>query len=690
MEDKNNIINEVGEEEKKEENTQKNIQNEKEEIVKNNIQNEQQEKNNIEIEKQENNNIQNEKQENGIKKSTTQVEIKKPIMSEAEYQNMIKKRKLMTKNSKYKPMKLLFGKQKKPLNLSNSVQITNPNINNTNIQINNYTTYLTTTESIKEEQYQNDGKTLMVENPLYYSMKKLDFKNKNEYLNKIMILYIKKINEFEDIFHFTYDYLSFIIKLFDKLCQPYISFLKNLFITRIKPNLKYFQNIIPIYQEFALQLIMIENNNRVDINNKESNLINSVKKMNITNADNLNLTSNNIQNIILNNPLYIKIDTIESKFNEVLSKMNLYVNKLIKRRDKFNIKYKNQIEPYFIGIKERLNNLSLFYEYLLSSRDFLFIEYYIKFNTNKIYNKISQFLINMDLLFKSSQNLFCDYLALLNNLVKSFYNDNKNVFNISSLLPKKLLINLDNIMKSSNIRKNIDKRFEFDKVIEHCMNFKIINEINHSLLNYRDNLIKYNYVKNDEIEEIINFNLIKYNSSENFIQFLMRLIPEKFMIKFNEMIELQLDIKKNSGIIKGYTNSLLIITYQGHIFLFDKSKKLEKNKKEEKESNNNKKMSRKEIINSIMLEDNKKVEINTNEKSDNNDLYEFIANDKLTDVYIRKNFGMAKLASNPNKKLMQFYENLFDFRQYKPIIVDLLSDDNMNKLINIISANKFL
>ena len=134
MEDKNNIINEVGEEEKKEENTQ--------------------------------NDIQNEKLENGIKKSTTQVEIKKPNISEAEYQNMIMKRKLMAKNSKYKPMKLLFGKQKKPLNLSNSVQITNPNINNTNIKINNYTTYLTTTESIKEEQYQNDGKTLMVENPL--------------------------------------------------------------------------------------------------------------------------------------------------------------------------------------------------------------------------------------------------------------------------------------------------------------------------------------------------------------------------------------------------------------------------------------------------------------------------------------------------------------------------------------------
>ena len=66
-----------------------------------------------------------------------------------------------------------------------------------------------------------------------------------------------------------------------------------------------------------------------------------------------------------------------------------------------------------------------------------------------------------------------------------------------------------------------------------------------------------------------------------------------------------------------------------------------------------------------------------------------MANDKLTDIYIRKNFGMAKLSSNPNKKLMQFYENMFDFRQYRPIIVDLMSDNNMNNLIDVISKNKF-
>ena len=170
----------------------------------------------------------------------------------------------------------------------------------------------------------------------------------------------------------------------------------------------------------------------------------------------------------------------------------------------------------------------------------------------------------------------------------------------------------------------------------------------------------------------------------------MRLIPENFIFKFNEMIEIQMDIKKNSGLLKGYTNSLLIITYQGHILLFDKEKKDEKNKQEEQEFNNIKRKSRKEIINLILDEDDKKVEIKKNEKTDNNEVYEAISSNKITDLYIRKNFGMSKLASSPGKKLMQFYENILNYRQYKNIVVDLISEENMNKLINIIAANKLI
>ena len=665
---------------------------------KTNIKREELEKNEIqkEKEKEENeNNIENDIKNEIIenKDNSANIGIKKPIMPENEYQNMIKKRSLMTKNSKYKPMKFLFGRKQNVLKLNNSTTETVHNINNTNIQINNYTTYLTNTEIIKEEQYQIDGKTLKVENPGNYSMKQLNYKYINDQLNKIMIIYIKKINECEDRYNFTNKYLSFITNIFEKLSQPYISFLNNLFITRIKPNLKYFQNIIPIYQEFSFSLEAIESSNKIDINNNpNANLINSIKQLNITNADNLKTISNNLLNLILNNQLFIQIDTAESKFIEISNKMKLYIDKLIKRRNKFNLKYKNEIEPYFIGIKENLNNNSLFYDYLTRSRDFLYIEYYIVFNANKIFNKISQFLINMEFLFKSSLNIFCDYLELLNNLVKSFYNDNKNVINISSLLPKKLVIDLNNIINSKNIRKYIRKRFSFNKIIENCVDNKFINDINHSLLNYRDNLIQYNLLKPEEIKEIINFNLITYDSSENFIQFLLRLIPERYIFKLNEMVELQMNIKKNAGILKGWTDSLLIITYQGHILLFENQKIIEKNKKNKKEviNDSNKKVSKQEIINSIIEEDNKKEEIQKIEKSDNNELYEAIKNGKLTDLYIRKNFGMNKLLYNTGKKLLQLYENIFDFRQYKPITIDVLTDDNMNILIDTILRNKYL
>ena len=440
---------------------------------KNNIIKEEKEK-----EKNPQNNIQNEKEIKEIKNSENEIKIKKPIISKEDYDNAIKKRNLMAKNSKYRPIKLLFGKHKKPLNLSNSVSVTNPTINNTNIQINNYTTYLTTVESIAEEKYMKDGKTLIVENSPCYSIKKLNNKFQNEHLNKIMIIYIKKINETEDIYNFTNQYLSFIIKLFENLSQAYITSLSNKFANNIKPNLIYFQRLVPILKGFSEELKIFENNNVIDdINNPDSNLINSAKTINIAKADNFNTISNNLQNIILNNHLYIQLGTIESKFNEILIKMEQYINKLNKRRNKYNVTYKKEIEPLFSGIKQRLNNEYLFYEYLTNCRDFLYIEYYIIFHSNKIFNKISQFLINMDILFKSTYNLFCDYLELLNNLIKSFCSDNKNILNFDSFLPKELIISLNSILNTNNIKRMIRKRFEFNRVIEKSIDNKLINDI---------------------------------------------------------------------------------------------------------------------------------------------------------------------------------------------------------------------
>ena len=44
----------------------------------------------------------------------------------------------------------------------------------------------------------------------------------------------------------------------------------------------------------------------------------------------------------------------------------------------------------------------------------------------------------------------------------------------------------------------IRKRFEFNRVIEKSIDNKLINDINHSLLNYKELLEHYNYINNEE------------------------------------------------------------------------------------------------------------------------------------------------------------------------------------------------
>jgi hypothetical protein len=144
----------------------------------------------------------------------------------------------------------------------------------------------------------------------------------------------------------------------------------------------------------------------------------------------------------MNNPLFIKIDTIESKYADINNKMNAFINKLIHRQKKFNDKYVIKISTYFSNIKQRLNYPS-FYQYLITGKDFIFIEQEMLFCINKIYNKISQFLVNMEFLFQDSQNTFYDYLELLNNLIIIFYNENNTILDYKSLLSKKCLSDFD-------------------------------------------------------------------------------------------------------------------------------------------------------------------------------------------------------------------------------------------------------
>ena len=51
---------------------------------------------------------------------------------------------------------------------------------------------------------------------------------------------------------------------------------------------------------------------------------------------------------------------------------------------------------------------------------------------------------------------------------------------------------------------------------------------------------------------------------------------------------------------------------------------------------------------------------------------------------------MVNLISNNSKTWVQFYGNYNDFKQYNPIIIDMISEKNINALTETIRANKIL
>ena len=608
---------------------------------------------------------------------------KKPVISQEEYNKTMQKRNNLIKKTRIKPATFLFGKktQMAQTQVNNSVSVSSPNISNNNLY---KSAYLKTApiEPILEEKYQNDGKTLMVENPNQSSQQSY-YKQQSQRRNNIMIVYIRKINELEDIYNFTNNYFSFIINLFDTLCKNFLSALYNMFINYTKPNLLYIKQLYVVYNEFSNKMNNISNDfiNQQNNEKKNSNLkINdSVKIINNIYADKLNVITNNIQDLIVNSPYIEKIDLFEVKFKENEGKIYSLINELKKMLDEFNSNYKNELIVYFSGIKQRLNDYSLF-NFLPYIKDFIFIEHDLLTICNQIYKNISTLLIKIEFFMKTAQNIFFDYLELLCKITKIIYKENKSLLNLSSILSNKSIINCDKLLKVDNIKEYLESKFSFKNIIQKKTDETVFNTINHLLLNYRDLLQQTNFVKSDDINEVLNFHLINYKNCSNFIQFLLKLIPPHFEFKYKEIIELKLKIKRYSGIFKGWKNALLVITFQGHLLIIDYDW--------ESPINSDKKITKKDIINAIIDED-----IEKNDIEDNKDLYNAIREikDKKNVInYWIKNIRINQFNSKNKKRILQIHEQYDGYNPLRITEIDTINDDNLSRLVTTVSSYNIL
>ena len=588
-----------------------------------------------------------------------------------------------------------------------------------NTKLNNSVNTSNKKEKTKTEPNITTKPTIFEKNPLIELPTKLDLDNKalksimpyfeknmtytkrlakNE--EKIILQYDKKIDELINIYSFTEKYLNFLTLTFGKISNPFYQILSTTYNNDIKPYFAYFKNLVNIFETFSDNLKTLghsikhptneeENNNIGELMNVEFDLNKSVEKLNLIYADIFSIITNNLKENVLNKPLYNKVETVEPKFVENLTKMNKLINKLKHRREKLINKYKKEYEPLFYYYKDRKEKRApeLFND-LVCMKDFLFIEYDLISYCNKAFIKIKKFLKDIEIVFNDSTNLFCDYLEALKTMIKIYYDENRFIIN-PDILPKDMINNLDKLIEQ-DIRKKIEKKLSIKNIIEFSKDSNLRNEMNHLLLNYRDILIQSQILKekNKIIEEITNFNLLNFKSTKFFFSFLLDLVPEIRKFNYENFIQLKIYVKRDAGLFKKWRNTILIVTYQGHILFLEESSSLSNNEKLKESTNNNS-----QIKGSINKENEIKEDTNNIENKNKNDiivvddLSNGIVPNKLIYIYLKTSYGILIPEKKDDKYLFQLWAYYNGNKKSKELYFDAMNQETLTQVINILNDN---
>ena len=519
---------------------------------------------------------------------------------------------------------------------------------------------------------------------------------------KVILIYDKKIDELINIYTFTEKYLYFIISTFNKICDPFYHILSATYLRDVKPYFAYFKNLANIFENFSESLKSIgqsikyssreDETMNSELMNVEFDLNNSVEKLNLIYSDIFFIISSNLKENVLNKPLYTKVDTVEPKLLENLNKMKKLVSKLEHRRDKLIKKYKKDYEPMFCYYKDKKQKKSpeLFND-LVCMKDFLFIEYELVGYCNKAYVKIKNFLKEIEILFNDSTNLFCDYLEALKTMIKIYYDENRFIIK-PDILSENMISNLDKLIEQ-DIRKNLEKKLSIKNIIEFSKDPNLRNEMNHLLLNYRDILIQSRIIKDKKniIDEITNFNLHNFKKTKSFFEFLQNLVPNLLKFNYKDFIQLKIGVKRDAGIFQKWRNTILIVTYQGHILLLDEDKvqpvpseNNETEKKEEKDKDNVKGKDKKN-------ENENKINVAEEKISSGiavkDELSEGILPNKLIYMYLKTSYGIFGTGKKDDKYLFQIWSYYVGDKKNKLLSVDATIQENLTKIINVLNDN---
>ena len=260
------------------------------------------------------------------------------------------------------------------------------------------------------------------------------------------------------------------------------------------------------------------------------------------------------------NDIIIRFETIKKKISSEIKSIEIKKEKMVK---KFNTKS----IPIFTNFKKFENKLDIStnnnaeLNKIFEENDFFLIEIEINLRINKLYSRINKFMKTYKTSIEDLKKCVIDYVTLMKETVEKFLNENKKIYGGN------MDLDFEHMQKfyESITKESFEKSFIVSRILG---SDNMINQFNDFFNEYRNDLIKFRIVKNEIISQPEKFNINNFLFIEDLISFMIELIPIESKLNSSLMVD-KFELKRDPGVFKSWKNCTVIKTLQNNILVYD-------------------------------------------------------------------------------------------------------------------------
>jgi len=385
-----------------------------------------------------------------------------------------------------------------------------------------------------------------------YTLRKTEFPQLKNIIH-LRINFLVNINYF--IKNYNYD----LNQIFNKIDSIIYRKITNI-IDKSKYYMKFFRDIISKFEHFSFS--MEESVNSLNFHfradkynfNKLNKEIEKTHKVFSTGIFEFN---NKIQEKLFGKEsINEKIKYFHKKIGEISKDSFNILSELTKKKNKFCNRYSNY-ENTFESFKKDYNTTDKM-QNILFKNDFYLIEVELSKIVNKIFSLSEKFFIKYIFCLSQLKNVCKDFIAMLLELIEIYQKTLKSFFNLNINLFEKITM-IDNDEIINNIFGDRDLFYDITELKELEDLFKI----------FQNNIIKFNFIKNDVIYFDENFKMEKFKSFEEIVDFFLSILPEKVKFESSNLCLFNCKFDQIMGYFKNERKCTILLTIQDNLIIFD-------------------------------------------------------------------------------------------------------------------------